>query len=367
MAAFPKRGTVYRFDECWGGKRLRVSLGVRDPQNAKTLTRQISTALAEGPQSETWNTLRLVLPPESYSTLTANRGLPQNPELSAFEKRFEAKLERRVQLGEIASRTRDLYLGASTKFFERMIDLGVSRISDVSPAVAEQYLVDRKTSILAKGGSGRGLTTEVTTLQTIFNFAIEEGLLKSSPLKGKYKPDAEAQGAEPFEPWEMYKLGKYSNDEDRLAYLLFRHTGMRRSDVAAVTWQSINWTDRVLTWRTTKRRTMVTIPLVPELMDALNRAQEEKSPLETDTILGKTKAQLYTMMVTLGKRAGVDKVHPHRFRDSLAVQILMGGGSLYDVARVLGITASVADRNYTKFTPQLQDRVRKIMEKGVQN
>jgi integrase len=248
-----------------------------------------------------------------------------------------------------------------------MAEKSVSRISDVSAAVAEQYLVDRKTSILEKGGSGRGLTTEITTLQTIFSFAIEEGLLKSSPLTGKYKPDAEAQGAEPFEPWEMYKLGKYTNDEDRLVFLLFKNTGLRRSDVASIAWSSINWTDRVLTWRTIKRKTVVTIPLVPELMDTLRQAQEEKSPAESDTILGKTPAQLYTMMVALGKRAGVSDCHPHRFRHTMAATLLEKGASIFDVARILGDTVATIDRAYGKYTDGMLDRARKIMESGVQN
>jgi hypothetical protein len=48
--------------------------------------------------------------------------------------------------------------------------------------------------------------------------------------------------------------------------------------------------------------------------------------------------RLYQRMLALGKRAGVNNAHPHRFRDTLAVDLLSRGASPYDVAKMLGDT-----------------------------
>jgi integrase len=71
--------------------------------------------------------------------------------------------------------------------------------------------------------------------------------------------------------------------------------------------------------------------------------------------------KLYRMIADLGKKAGVEGCHPHRFRDSLAVTILAGGGTIYDVAKVLGDTVDTVERCYAPFTEQLQERVRDIL------
>ena len=47
--------------------------------------------------------------------------------------------------------------------------------------------------------------------------------------------------------------------------------------------------------------------------------------------------------LALGRRAGVVKVHPHRFRDTLAVDMLLKGATPYDLAKTLGDTVAVVE------------------------
>jgi integrase len=77
-----------------------------------------------------------------------------------------------------------------------------------------------------------------------------------------------------------------------------------------------------------------------------------------------TRPRLYQRMLALGKRAGVPNAHPHRFRDTLAVDMLEKGANPYDVAKTLGDTIETIEKHYTPFTKELRDRVRRIMENG---
>jgi integrase len=70
-------------------------------------------------------------------------------------------------------------------------------------------------------------------------------------------------------------------------------------------------------------------------------------------------------MVALGRRAGVPNVHPHRFRDTFAVDLLLRGASPYDVAKMLGDTIETVEKHYMPFVRELRDRVRRILENGV--
>jgi integrase len=62
-----------------------------------------------------------------------------------------------------------------------------------------------------------------------------------------------------------------------------------------------------------------------------------------------TRPRLYTRMLALGKRADVAGAHPHRFRDTLAVDMLSRGASPYDVAKMLGDTIDTVERHYRPF------------------
>ena len=69
-------------------------------------------------------------------------------------------------------------------------------------------------------------------------------------------------------------------------------------------------------------------------------------------------------MSAVFKQAGVKDAHPHRFRHSLASELLGKGGQLGEVAAILGDTTATISRYYAKWTPEYQSRqdvlIRKI-------
>ena len=365
MSNLIKRGTSYHLDLTSGGRRLRCSLGTRLPQAARTLARQIECAIAGGPKAEEWEVLKLILPPKSFAILASGRGLTAQQNMAEFETLFQEKLDRRVKLGELAESSRNLYLWAADRFFSRMAELKVRKMDAVTQTLIEEYLIFRKEATLAKGGSGRGLVTETTALQAIFNLAVEEGLIKSSPLRNKYKPDSDPKGPDPFTPEEVVRLGAAADGLAKLVFLLFRFTGLRGSDVAALTWGDVDLNNKVLRVQTKKRKKWVSIPLVPELYDQLVRETEGAGFVMEDKIIpGATRAKLYKTIKELGEKAGVPNAHPHRFRSALACELLAKGATLFDVAKLLGDSHAVVERFYAASTDKQQERIRGIMEKS---
>ena len=66
--------------------------------------------------------------------------------------------------------------------------------------------------------------------------------------------------------------------------------------------------------------------------------------------------------MAMGRRAGVANSNPHRFRDSLAVEMLCRGATPYDVAKMLGDSIETVEQHYAPFVPELRERVRRILE-----
>ena len=160
-------------------------------------------------------------------------------------------------------------------------------------------------------------------------------------------------------------------NDDLLAYLLFRWTGLRGSDAVRLTWDEIDWDALEINRLTQKRKKRVVLPIKQELLFALEAERDKRSPKPDDRVLlnpatGKplTRPGLYRRMLALGVRAGVPDAHPHRYRDSFAVDMLACGANPYDVAKLLGDTVGTVEKHYAPFVKELRDRTRRIMESG---
>jgi integrase len=359
-----KRGQRFTYDATVGGRRRRVSLGTTDLQEAQTLVNQINFGLRDGPKSGAWEELRSALPPASFSALTRDMRIAERPRLADFERRFQSHLDRRVKLGEIAESSRRLYEWCATNVFSWLIERGTQKMDEITAEMVDYYLIRRKEDILKRGGSARGLTTESTILAMIFNLAIEEGVIQTSPVKHRYRSDTDPGGSEPFLPEEIERMAANITSDNRLPFLLFRWTGLRGGDVAELTWDAIDFQSKTLKWRTRKRGKWVTVPLSVELLEALEHEQRNRPRGPTENVLPyMTRGKLYQMMIKLGKKSGVKNANPHRFRDSLASELLGKGASLFDVSVLLGDTHDVVESYYASGSAAQQTRVRGLLEK----
>jgi integrase len=192
-----------------------------------------------------------------------------------------------------------------------------------------------------------------------------------NPVRLEGRPgDAAEHGAQPFSGEQLTKLREAAK-EDLLAYLLLRWTGMRGSGAVRLTWSEIEWEGREINRLTQKRKKRVVIPIQQELFFALEAERNRRQPQPADRILVNpatetwmTRPRLYQRMLALGRRAGVPDTHPHRYRDSFAVDMLARGGSPCDVAKLLGDTVATIEQHYAPFVKELRDRARRIMENG---
>jgi integrase len=382
-----KRGKIYRLEGRAGQRarrnagereRLRLSLGTANSDAAQLLHSKIERALAEGPASLLWQDLRSVLPLATFEKLAALCGYvpqakaPQHTwrDLAA---KFSAWTAQRVALGKLRDSTRARYLQTSKDFGVFLAERGVSALTDVTRALVEDFKAWRLKRVLEKKFSrgGRGVVLDVAILHRVFAFAIDCELLTRNPVRLEGRPGDESEhGAQPFKAEELTKLREAAG-ADLLAFLLLRWTGMRGSDVVGLRWGEIAWEMREINRLTLKRHKRVILPIHKELFFALEVERDRRKPLLEDRVLvnpltGKplTRPRLYERMVALGRRAGVLDTHPHRFRDSFAVDLLARGASPYDVAKLLGDTVETLEKHYAPFVRELRERARRIMETG---
>lgn len=384
-----KRGKTFRLEGRAGErvhrregerKRIRLSLGTKNGDAAQLLYGRIERALAEGPASLLWPELRGVLPADTFEKLAAiagrdleeNRSAP-NPTWSDLDEKFTAWMSHRIALGKLRESTRDRYRQTGASFKEFLTSRGIVELTQITRAVVEDFKAWRLVRLLAKKHSrgGRGVVLDVAILHRIFGFAIECEIIEKNPVRLEGRPgDQPERGAQPFKATELAKL-RSAAGPDILAFLLLRWTGLRGSDAAGLRWEEIDWETHEINRLTMKRRKRVVMPIHQELLFSLEIERERRRPEPTDRVLLSpltqkplTRPRLYERMLAIGRRAGVPNAHPHRFRDTFAVDLLARGASPYDVAKLLGDTVDTVGKHYAPFVRELRERARWIMENG---
>ena len=379
MLTVRKAGNVYRGDTFIDGRRTRLSLGTRNQDAAQRLASRVEKALAEGSKSELWEELKAVLPEFTFKRLADSVGYippqkqPQKPEPTWVSLRscFEGYMEKGIALGNLRESTRERYLQTLKQFERFLAEQQITLVKDMTKPVLESFKMWRLQQIQKRKESrgGTGLVLDVAILHKVFEVAVEEEMLAKNPVVFEGRPgDSPTRGAQPFSAQDLSRMQKHAN-LDLLAFLLLRWTGLRGSDAVNLRWSEIHFDRREIERVTQKRKKKVILPIHSDLFAAIEMEYTRRQPQWTERVLlhpvtqtPLTRKRLYYRMLSLGNRAGVAEAHPHRFRDTFAVDMLARGASPYDVAKLLGDTIETVEKHYAEFVRELRERVRRMME-----
>jgi integrase len=376
MLTVHKRGKTWHADLLIGRIHpVRGTLGTRNEDAARRLKHKLEIALAEGSESTLWHELRTLLPRGTFTRFAVFAGVKEQPlpTWSDLRKLFTVFAAQRVKLGKLAESTVERYEHTFTEFDLFLSERKTSFLREISVPLVEEFKIWRieriKTRKHSRGATGAVL--DVAILHRIFAFAVKRELIQKNPVQMEGRPgDNPEGGAEPFTANELSLLRKHA-DQDLLSFLVLRWTGFRGSDAVALSFLEVHFSTKEIERLTRKRKKKVVLPLHPELLFALETEQDSRKPQPIDRVLANpvtgqplTRPRLYQRMVALGRRAGVSNVHPHRFRDTFAVDLLLRGASPYDVAKMLGDTIETVEKHYMPFVRELRERVRRILENG---
>jgi integrase len=274
-------------------------------------------------------------------------------------------------LDKLRESTAVRYRHTAREFKQFLEERKVSKLQDITKPFVESFKVWRTSRIRSRNFS-RGATSlalDAAILHRIFAIGVEYEILEKNPVRMEGRPgDMPERGAQPFSAGQLDKL-KQAAGPDLFVFLLLRWTGMRGSDIVGLTWADVHFDRREIERITQKRRKPVIIPIHSELLFALENEYELRSPDADDKVLPQTRQharmtrpRLYQRCKVMGRRAGIEDAHPHRFRDTFAVDMLARGATPYDVAKLLGDEIATVEKHYAPFVRELRERVRGLLE-----
>ena len=248
-----------------------------------------------------------------------------------------------------------------------------------------RYLEELDTRTLARfraswnGTSGLAASKKLERLRTFFKFTQAQGLTKENPAAAIRMPKIRPNPTLPFSEGEMLKLlaaadekiteagaqGKNRWRRARTLVLFLRYTGLRISD--AIGCNADRLVDGKIFLYTAKTGQHVCIPLpafVAAELERLPRVSEQYWFWNGAGKLETSRKKWAEALAQLFERASVENGHPHRFRDTFAVELLKAGTPIERVSIFLGHSSvRITEKHYNPWNAARQSQG----EKDVQN
>lgn len=214
-------------------------------------------------------------------------------------------------------------------------------------------------------------------LRTFFKFCLESGWIESNPAKRIAMPKVPPKPTIPYTAEELEAIwlacnevsakGIYGtgNRQRVTAFVMvLRYTGLRIGDAVALKRSAVR--DAKVFLYTQKTGTPVSVPIPHYVEDALSRV-----PVIGERFFwsgrGKLKSAVTDWQRTLARlfdAAGIVDGHAHRFRDTFAVELLLAGVAIEDVAVLLGHSSKdITEKHYAPWVIARQARLESEVRK----
>ena len=270
---------------------------------------------------------------------------------------------------------------ASTETKYRRI---VSRLHDFSEAegieTIDQFTLEHLDAYRAtRQLSDLSWSKELQFLRTFFAFCVRRKWCEDNPAKDMEMPrDPKPRPREPYTADEVARIlaacdtfgrTSYERRRARAIILLMWRYGLRVSDVATLERERVR-NGRIFL-HAMKNGSALWLPLWPDVemaLQALPEPQGAPSPCRYYfwTGLGSKLRHIVTVDRTLQAvflKSGVERGTAHRFRHTLATEILVNGGTIEDAANILGDSPAVVRKHYAKWNTAYQSRTVELLER----
>ena len=180
-------------------------------------------------------------------------------------------------------------------------------------------------------------------LRFYFGWCIKHGRKGPNPLAGLRFSEPPLPPRRPYTQEDVvHLLAACRTPRERAILLLLHSTGMRASEVAGVCSEDVAGDVLILLGKGSKRRS---VALSAEVLKAMRLCFNGSGPV----FPGLNRGNLCDILRRLGRRAGVEHVHAHRFRYTLAHRFLEAGGDIGNLRLILGHATFAMTARYAAY------------------
>ncbi len=234
-----------------------------------------------------------------------------------------------------SSKTIEQY-GERLRFYERMIkkDLRMVTKEDIRTYLSEYQ---------SRGISSKTLNNMRLYLSTFYKWLEDEDIITKSPMRSIKAIKITKVVKKPFTNIEILKIRKSCNNNYRNVAIVesLLSTGCRISELASLKISDIHDDEAVIYGKGGKERLVYfSDEALYAINNYLNIRNDSSDYLFVSSFQSKatrlTTNSFRRILKDIGTRANVENVHPHRFRRTVATNLLNSGMPVQEVATILG-------------------------------
>lgn len=330
-------------DGTWRGQRIRISMDTGNKDRAKRRLSAYEAKLDGGGLSK-----------------------PVADAVALF-------LDYKRNIGAPATITK--YTRALERFAQFCKDNGIDTVEEIALEHLDQFRMMRKLASIS-------WAKELELLSSFLRFCTKRRWCGENVAADMERPkQIKKRERLPFTSEEIIKIFTTAETMGQSAYerlrmkamlALLLDYGLRVSDVALFRWDSINKSQTEILLHAKKNKRAVWLPLTGLVKAALAVLPLSEGAAPDCPYLfwnGSGDVENYVKRVgrtlaRLMRRCAVENATPHRFRHTVAQDILVNGGSLEDVARILGDDPATIEKHYTHLSPAIQGRLSAVLMKA---
>ena len=223
------------------------------------------------------------------------------------------------------------------------IDKALNEIKKPIPEITEDDIFMFLSVKKYNGAKDTYLRNLKNYLSAFFNWLYSKGLIKSNPMKGISAIKVDKTIKEAFSDVELEQLRRATENARDLAIVeLLYSSGMRISEMIQLNRSDIDFINKVVKVYGKggkERRVYISSTAAYYLENYLKSRTDSDFALFVGLRKPHTRIEVEAvqhMLKKLGRITGIEKVHPHRFRRTLATNLLRKGMSIEEVSMILG-------------------------------
>ena len=235
--------------------------------------------------------------------------------------------------------------GRSQKTIERYVYV-ISRFmkaaNTTTRSVTVYHIRDWLAAEKKRGIQESTLEGNRTVLSSYFSWLFREGLIEKNPITNVGVIKVPKKQKKTYSDIDFEKLNQCCESIRNRAIIHFlRSTGCRISEMCGLDRDMVDLEalECVVHGKGNKDRTVYLDPVAGMLLAEYLKQRTDTSPALFAVMRGQERIQpngVRVMLKQLGRIAGVDHVHPHKFRRTLATDLARHGMPIQEVANLLG-------------------------------
>ena len=223
---------------------------------------------------------------------------------------------------------------------------GERQVSRITPKLIEKYKMLRSGQV-----KPATVNRELACLKHMFTMAIKWGEATTNPVK-EVKLFREPKGSlRVLSIEEESKLLAVSAPHLRPIIITALNTGMRKGEILSLTWDRVDFENRVIRIENTKNGEYRAIPMNERLFETLKMV-DKCSAFVFHIDNGAGLRNVRTAFSNAMRRGGIAKCRFHDLRHTFATRLVMAGADLRTVQELLGHKTITMTMRYSHPTPR---------------